>query len=293
MDIYEDIAQKTGGYLIREKDDTGSYIRTKGEIASGAYAIPGNISSQFVSGLLYALSLCPGKSTLRVLAPVESAPYIFMTVSVIRAFGKMVTWEKDGEDLLFQIDGTKSLSGGTYTIEGDYSNAAFLDAFGMLSGELSVTGLPEDSLQGDKIYKKYFAQIARGYVEMSLRDCPDLGPVLMVLCALFHGGKLTDCARLEIKESKRGSAMCEELAKCGIKCDYTGDAICIPAGNVKAPNEDFCGHNDHRIVMACAVLASVTGGRITDAEAVKKSYPRFFEQIKELGIEAEYEEMDQ
>ena len=200
LDIYEDIAQKTGGYLIREKDDTGSYIRTKGEIASGAYAIPGNISSQFVSGMLYALLLCPGASTLRVAAPIESASYIFMTVAVIERFGGSVTREKEGEDLVFRINGDKPLTGGTFTLEGDYSNAAFLDVFNTIGGCVFVSGLKKDSIQGDRVYKELFEKIVKEKPTIDLKDCPDLGPVLMAAAACNNGAEFIGTARLKIKE---------------------------------------------------------------------------------------------
>ena len=148
---------------------------------------------------------------------------------------------------------------------------------------MKVEGLNEKSLQGDKVYKECFEKLKVGKATIDIADCPDLGPVLFAVAAANHGGYFTSTARLKIKESDRGSVMCEELSKLGVKTHMEENSIEIEGG-LNAPTETLCGHNDHRIVMSLSLLLSLTGGAINEAEAVRKSYPGFFYDIKSLGI---------
>ena len=186
---------------------------------------------------------------------------------------------------MLYVKGNREYKPKTIEVEGDYSNAAFLDAFNYLGGNVQVTGLKETSLQGDKVYKEYFEKLKKENATLDISDCPDLGPVLMALAAALNGAKFIGTKRLKIKESDRGSVMCEELSKFGIKSKIYENEIEIIKGELKAPTEVLSGHNDHRIVMSLSLLLSKTGGKIDEAEAVRKSYPGFFEDIKKLGIE--------
>lgn len=150
---------------------------------------------------------------------------------------------------------------------------------------MEVSGLKSDSLQGDKVYKEYYKKLMEGTPTLDISQCPDLGPVLMGVAAANNGAEFIGTHRLKIKESDRGSAMAEELEKFGVKVKTEENSIKVSSG-VVAPFEVLSGHNDHRIVMTLALLCTLTGGTISDAEAVAKSYPDFFSVLGSLGIEA-------
>ncbi len=284
FDVYESICRKQG-IVFEKKDDC---IVIEGKLQPDHFEIPGNISSQFISGLLFALPLLHTDSSIRLLPPVESASYIDLTRRTLEQFGITVVY--DGS---YQIKGDQTYCGNTIEAEGDYSNAAFLDALNLLGGNVFVTGLDEKSMQGDRVYREYFEKLKAGTSVLDLSDCPDLGPVLIAMAAYLHGGILNGTKRLRMKESDRGRAMEEELKKCGIELYIEDDRITVPYVSLKAPHEKLDGHNDHRIVMALAVLLTKLGGTITGAEAVKKSYPYFFEDLVKLGVDVSVREESQ
>ncbi len=275
MDIYADICRERGLAFSQ----TEAYIRVRGPLSGGEFSMPGNVSSQFVSGLLFALPLLPGDSRIRLTTAVESRSYIDMTLSALAAFGVKAQWAGERELL---IPGGQHYKASRAVIEGDHSNAAFLSALNLVGGHVQVTGLLPDSLQGDRVYKEAFEAIKAGEA-VSIANCPDLGPILMAAAAVHGGGRLLDTARLRIKESDRGAAMAAELKKMGITAAVEENAITV-SGTLTAPAEPLYGHNDHRIVMSLSVLLSALGGGIIGAEAVSKSYPEFFRDIAGLGI---------
>lgn len=275
--IYESILNSADNCFFKRMDDK---ISIKGGLKENDFEIAGNISSQFVTGLLLSLSLRKEGGTITLIPPVESRSYINMTIQAMREFGIDVKW--DGENKL-KVEANQTYTSKDIEVEGDYSNAAFLDAFNYIGGDVKVEGLNAESLQGDKVYKECFEKLKAEKATIDIADCPDLGPVLFAVAAANHGGVFTSTARLKIKESDRGSVMCEELAKFGIKTHMEENSIEIENG-LKAPGEAICGHNDHRIVMSLSLLLSLTGGTITEAEAVRKSYPGFFDDIQKLGI---------
>ena len=294
MKIYEDICREQS--LLFERTETGIQIR--GPLRAGVFRVPGNISSQFITGLLFALPLLSEESRIELIPPVESRSYIRITLEVLRDFGIMV--REEGDTLI--VPGSQQYRSREYTVEGDYSNAAFLGALGLVSelvetnqredlqekeSSIQITGLKENSLQGDKIYEKYLAMLKRGEGPVDLQDCPDLGPVLMAVAAAFHGGRFVNTARLKIKESDRGQVMAEELRKFGVSVQCMENEIIVEKGDLQKPETVLNGHNDHRIAMALSVLCTLTGGTIEGAECVKKSYPGFFEDMKKLGIGVE------
>ena len=170
---------------------------------------------------------------------------------------------------------------------GQNSNAAFLDAFNYIGSDVCVDGLRPDSLQGDRVYREYFERISGGTPTLDISDCPDLGPILFALAALKNGATFTGTERLKAKESDRGAAMAEELARLGGGLVIGENTLTVPKQTLAYKGEMLDGHNDHRIVMAMSVILSLTGGAIHGAEAVKKSYPSFFEDITQLGAEVE------
>lgn len=282
LGVYEDIcvAQK----IRFERSER--HLTLSGQLTGGTYEVPGDISSQFITGLLYALPLMDNDSTLHVLPPVESRAYIELTLDALAHFGIRI--ERKGDT--FFIPGNQHYIAKDATVEGDYSNAAFLDAFSLLGGRVSVRGLSEDSRQGDRIYRDYYRALQAGTPTLDLSDCPDLGPVLMGLAATLYGARFTGTKRLRIKESDRAAVMAEELKKFGIDVIVGENDVIVKKGVLKSPNETLKSHNDHRIAMTMALLASRTGGVIEEAEAVRKSYPEFFRDIKKLGIDVQEEE---
>jgi len=180
------------------------------------------------------------------------------------------------------IPGGRKFRSGEKTVEGDWSNAAFFEALRQDGNEIRITGLREDSLQGDKICREYFRGIREGNARVDVTDCPDLAPVLMAFAAMRGGARLEGTRRLRFKESDRGQVMAEELAKFGVDVRIEENTIEV-GGGMKAPAETLQGHNDHRIVMALAVMCSRTGGVIEGAEAVRKSWPGFWDAMRALG----------
>lgn len=278
MGVYESICREKGLCFVR-KDNA---ITVKGPLPAGEYILPGDISSQFITGLLFALTNV-GESRIRVLPPFESRSYIDLTLSALRDFGATVEWE---DDFTLYIPKKASFHATACEVEGDYSNAAFLDALSVLGGDVKVQGLRPDSLQGDRVYKAYFEALQNGTPTLDLRDCPDLAPILFALAAAGQGGVFEGTRRLRIKESDRAAVMAQELAKFGTRVTVEEDRVTVDPVAFHAPTEPLCGHNDHRIVMSMAVLCTKVGGTITGAEAVKKSYPDFFDDLRALGVEA-------
>ncbi len=286
LSVYETIAQEQD-FLFRRTEDS---LLVKGRLKPGNYTIPGNISSQFISGMLFALPGLCGDSRLEIIPPVESRPYIDMTMAALQSFGIDTRWS--GTNTI-EIPGKQAGTARNLSTEGDYSNAAFLEILNVFGGNTEISGLNPDSLQGDRVYRKLFSQLISGFPTIDLTDCPDLGPVLFAAAAALHGGKFTGTARLRIKESDRCAAMQEELRKFGILCENEEDSFTVLPGKIRTPSELLYGHNDHRIVMALSSLCTLTGGEISGAEAVRKSWPGYFETIGKLGIEVENDAVDQ
>lgn len=256
-------------------------ITVGGALTPGEYTLPGNVSSQFVSGLLFALPLLGGDSTVRVLPPVESRAYIDITAAVEAQFGVTIT---ESEPNVFAVKGGQKFMATNAAVEGDWSNAAFLLALNHLGGSVEVSGLNPLSLQGDRVCAELLDRLESPGAQIDVSACPDLAPILFAVAAAKHGAHFTGTARLKIKESDRAAVMARELAKFGISTDIRENEAFI-SGGLSAPNAELCGHNDHRIVMALSVLLSMTGGVIDGAEAIRKSYPDFFNTLAALGTE--------
>ena len=275
--VYEELCRQ---HALRF-DRTDDAITLAGPLCAGDFDLPGDVSSQFISGLLFALPLLNGDSTIRLIPPVESRSYIDITLAALRAFGVKAAWT---DETTLRIPGGQQYTPRDVAVEGDWSNAAFFGALQAFGDDVAVTGLNPNSLQGDRVYRDFFASLREGSPTLDISDCPDLGPVLMAAAAGLHGCRLTGTRRLAIKESDRGAAMAEELKKLGVACEVGENTIFV-SGGLHPPTEPLFGHNDHRIVMACAVLLTRVGGTITGAEAVTKSFPDFFDRLRGLGIE--------
>ena len=278
LNVYEEICKKQG--IEYKPEDAG--LKLKGTLKSDNFRIKGNISSQFISGLLFALPLLKKDSTITLIPPVESLSYINLTIEALGFFGVEVKWQ---DEKTLYIKGNQSYKPVEAAVEGDYSNAAFFEALNFIGSEVEVKGLCEESLQGDRVYKKYFPALLKGTPTINISDCPDLGPVLFSLAAALQGGVFTGTRRLRLKECDRAEAMAEELKKFGVAVTVREDSVVVYPHDFHAPEEILSGHNDHRIVMALCVLCTLTGGEIEGAEAVRKSMPDFFEKIESLGVE--------
>lgn len=281
--IYEEICEKNGLLFERNNDE----ITVKGPLTSGNYEINGNISSQFITGLLFVLPLLNGNSAIKIIPPFESKPYVEMTFDTLTKSGIKFDY-KDNEIFIPGNQRYKTLN---ETVEGDWSNAAFPEAFNLIGGNVEVTGLDENSRQGDKIYRKYFKILNEDVPSsaIDITDCPDLAPVLTAIAAVKNGAVFTGTKRLKFKECNRGEAMRTELAKFGVKTVIEEDRIIVYKSNISAPTEILNSHNDHRIAMALSIPSSITGGIIENCSAVRKSYPNYWEDIKKLGIEVYYD----
>ena len=274
---YEKLFENSG---VKIKSEEKS-IEVNGTLSAGNYEISGEVSSQYTTGMLFALSRLSGKSTLKITGNAESRAYVDMTIKVLKDFGADIT---ETEKNFFEINGKGRLSHGEFTVEGDWSNAAFLIALSRLVGTISVSGLNENSVQGDKICIEAFETLDGENAEIDLKDCPDLAPILFAYAAYKNGGKFINTRRLRVKESDRANVMAEELKKFGANVKVYENSVEIKITQLKPPIVPLCGHDDHRIVMALSVLAAVFGAEIDGAEAVNKSYPDFFRVIKKAGV---------
>ena len=277
--IYEELFAGCG--ISVEK--TADQIRVQGQLKAGEYQIRGDVSSQFVTGMLFALSVLKEDSLLKVLPPVESRPYIDITIDVMKKFGVIVEEKKTNT---FVIKGGQKYQAGHYVVEGDWSNGAFLYAFNEIGSKLEINGLNPESIQGDKKCLEYFRVLQDMEPKViDLSDTPDLGPVLFATAAALHGGRFTGIRRLRIKESDRVGAMAEELEKFGVICQISENDMEITSSELGKPAQSLDGHNDHRIVMALSIPASLTGATILGTEAVAKSWPDYFNVLQNAGMD--------
>ena len=283
LDVYDKLFEYTYVNFTHNPDS----VEVSGSLLAGDYTIDGNVSSQFITGLLLTLPMLKGNSRIRINPPVESRPYIDITISVLHEFGIDVKWE---DDKTIYIPGSMRPHPIDKTVEGDWSNGAILYALAVIQRSqgrnIILTGLREESVQGDKAALAMLEAIDKGNTTVDISDCPDLGPILMAYMAIKGGGRLTGTSRLSIKESDRGRAMKSELEKMGATVVVEGNDIrVISGGGLSAPTEIIDGHNDHRIVMSMAVLCTIYGGSIEGAEAVNKSFPSFFEVLRKVGMD--------
>ena len=275
--VYEELCRENGFTFEKEKNA----VTLCGNLKNGSYTVRGDISSQFITGLILALVYLGKDSSIEIIPPFESRSYIDLTISALSLFGADVAFTEEYK-IEVKASEMKAFSG---RIEGDYSNAAFLDAFNHIGSEITVSNLKPDSLQGDKVYAEYFDEISNGTPTLDISNCPDLGPVLFALSALKNGATFTGTDRLKAKESDRGAAMHEELCKLGGGLVFGDHTITVPKQSLSYKGIVLDGHNDHRIVMAMSVILSKIGGAINGADAIKKSYPGFFKDIRGLGAE--------
>ena len=279
LTVYEEIYRERE--LLFER--IGDIIFVDGPLPSGEYTVRGDVSSQFISGLLLALPTLDEDSVIKIIPPFESRPYVNMTIAALNRFG--IHADFTDEYTIKIAGGQRYTACDDITVEGDFSGAAFIDALGVLGSRVKLLGLPEKSAQADSVYRELFEALGSGSPTVDITDCPDLAPVLFALAAYLNGATFIGTSRLKIKESDRAEAMAEELKRLGASVTVGENSVTVNKSLLHAPSEPISSHNDHRIVMAMAVLLTKLGGKIIGAEAVKKSYPNFFSDLQRLGIE--------
>ncbi|MCQ4021562.1 MULTISPECIES: 3-phosphoshikimate 1-carboxyvinyltransferase [unclassified Ruminococcus] len=292
--IYLDCLPKNG---VKCDTHGGLPLKISGKLQSGEYKLPGNISSQFITGLLFALPILDGDSKIILTSPLESSGYVDMTLKAMKCFGVEVKVEKQA----YIIKGNQSYKPCRYTCEGDWSQAAFFMAAGALGGDITIKGLNAGSAQGDRecaeIFKRFGADVELSDssvkvrqnklhgIKIDARQIPDLVPALAVTAAFAEGETVIFGAeRLRIKECDRLEAVCSGIKNLGGCAVQTEDGLIIK-GKPTLCGGRCEGYNDHRIVMSMSIAAlrcenDVT---ITDRESISKSYPDYFEDYKMLG----------
>jgi len=290
--IYNELFPLQGVTLSAEKLP----LTLRGKLHSGEYKLAGDISSQFVTGLLLALPLLKNDSEIILTTPLQSVGYVDMTIDIMAAFGVKIETTENG----YHIKGGQSYKPTNFKVEGDWSQATFFLAAGALGGDIAITNLNPTSKQGDReaehLFKSFGANITwqngkllckkdtlHG-IKIDATQIPDLVPALAVIAAFAKGETtLFGAERLRIKESDRIKSVCSGLLALGANVTETPDGMIIQGSKLSSGTID--GFNDHRIVMAFSILATylTEPSTISDMDSINKSYPSFFEDFKTLG----------
>ena len=276
---YEKAFKNSGIKFTKDKTS----ITAKGKLTSGEFHLDGNISSQYISGLLFALPTLDGDSKIIIEKSIESRPYVDITIDCIKRFGIEIALNSQE----FIIKGNQTYLKYECIVEGDYSNAAFIDAFNYLGSNVEIEGLNPYSYQGDKKYLEYYKLLSEDFQTIDIKDSIDLGPVLFVFASLNHGAKFIGTKRLEIKESNRIKDLEVEMNKLGVTFVVKDDEVTVSKINTKVKEVEFDSHNDHRVLMSLSLYSSLMNVKITNSECVKKSNPNFFIDLLKLkkGVE--------
>lgn len=293
LNIYKGIMNE--GLLLND-----NHLVLNHKFISGDYLIEGNVSSQFISGLLFLLPLLENDSLIEVLPPFESKSYVYMTIDIMNKFGVKVELINN----FIKIQGKQTYKALNYQVEGDYSQAAFFASLGVLNGEIKCEGLKENSLQGDKVILDILRSMGGSITKedlnikclksslngttIDLANCPDLGPILMCVAAKSKGiTHFINASRLRLKESDRIGCMEKELVKFGVKITSNENEIWVEGNSeLKAPINEIDAHNDHRIAMSLSVLmTSLKEGKMVllGGECINKSYPNFYKDLACVG----------
>ena len=300
MDFFDEIFPQLG---IRIRSNAGRLpLNIQGPLQPQDITVDGSLSSQFLTGLLMAFSSAGAEDVTITVRGLKSRPYIDLTLAVMRSFGMNVP-EVTSDDRFVFGKRTETVTGTIrYAVEGDWSGAAFLIVAGALAGDISITGLQSDSVQGDRAVLDALASAGGTFAfvdgvlevkrselsafEFDATECPDLFPPLAAMAALAKGVTIIKgVSRLAHKESDRGLTLQEEFGKMGVSIHLEGDLMYIQGGGPIHGAQVHSRH-DHRIAMALAVAGLRAGSGVTeieDAEAIRKSYPDFFEDIRLLG----------
>ncbi len=295
--IYQNLFQAQGKQFDIYKDR----IDVMGPLEAQEFIIPGDVSSQFISGLFFILPLLKKDSIVKVKSPFESQSYVKLTLDMLEQFGVLIEKKEEG---IYFIQGNQQYKPQEIEIEGDFSQFAFFAALGCFKGPIQCKGLSHHSSQGDRSIVDHLKamgakveEIESGYeihpsslsgATFNLQECPDLGPILSVCGSLAKGKtELTGISRLRLKESDRVQAIETELKKLGVQIESSEQKQWIYSTQKWVYNEPLSGHRDHRIVMALVIGAICSNQEIeiSTAEAIHKSYPSFFDELRRLGIQ--------
>lgn len=261
----------------------GSVLSVSGTLKSGVFPLSGNVSSQFVTGLLYALPLLDGESEIRLISPLESKGYVDMTLDALAQHGIVIEELEQG----YRIPGGQRYQRSDCAVEADYSQSGFFYAAQCIGNHVNVTGMNPQSKQGDRVIIPYTQQLSgTGEVTLDVSQCPDLVPPLALMAALRDGERtqIVNAARLRIKESDRLATVTSELNQLGAQIEEQADALVITGVSV-LHGGTVSAHNDHRIAMMLGIAATRADAPVIlhGAEAVNKSYPNFWEDYVRLG----------
>ncbi len=302
MNFFDEILPQLG---VEVQSNNGKLpIKIKGPLRPKNIEIDGSLSSQFLTGLLMAYAAADAKDVSIKVKNLTSKPYIDLTIDVMKQFGLKLPENRNYEEFVFPQDTHDSrFTTHDYTVEGDWSGGSFLLVAGAIAGSITIRGLDMMSTQADKKIMEALSNANAGVAieakgikvrpaemkafEFDATDCPDLFPPLVTQAAYCNGeSKIKGVNRLTHKESNRAVSLQEELGKMGVKIEVNDDIMIIHGGKgVKGAKVH--SHHDHRIAMACAVAALQADGETTieEAEAVKKSYPDFYDDLKKLGAD--------
>lgn len=264
--------ERNGCFLSRP---TGTTIRCTGQLSPGSYSLDGSVSSQFITGMLFAMALMPGNSRLTVTGKTESKPYIEMTQQALQAFGV--------DTSAYHVSGSYPFkSPGRVIVEGDWSNGAFFHAARHLGSDINVLGLDPDSAQGDRAVATILDLLQEPQT-VDTSDIPDLVPILAVVAAANRGATFTNIERLRFKESDRVASVAAMLENFGAKTQIEQNKLTVFPAIFSGCTVDSAG--DHRIAMAAAIAATVACGPVTilNAQCIEKSYPSFWSEYQRLG----------
>jgi len=266
-------------------------LTVRGTLTPGVYALPGNVSSQFVTGLLYALPLLDGASEIVLTSTLESRDYVAMTLDVLARFGVQIENENYER---FRVPGNQVFRAVDMTIEGDWSQAGFWYAAAFLDNMVEITGMDPASTQGDRVVAELYWRLAKpGDVEIDVSGCPDLVPPLAAMAAVRRGTtRIVNAGRLRIKESDRLAAVTNVMNALGAEIEELPEGLVIHGKQFLTGGVAVDSHNDHRIAMMAAIAATRCEYPVTvlGAECVRKSYPDFWEDYRALGGRLEVRE---
>jgi len=289
LDIYENLFKENNVKFIKKRQ----CLLIEGNFSPNSIKIKGNVSSQFISGLIFYLICKNSTAPLKITSKISSRNYLKMTLKAIKDFG--INFSFKNNTFKYLSSDYKSF---TYLIEKDYSQLAFFACYAAIKNQLSFAGFNLNSLQGDKkilsILKSANAKITKkkhiltiypsklNPIDVSIDNCIDLGPILFVLCAFIEGkSNIRDFHRLQYKESDRLNLLYNELIKAGVAINITNQAVSIEGKKEYSTNCEMDSHNDHRIAMALTIFALINNGtiKLKNAESVSKSFPNFFKVI--------------
>ena len=286
LDDYFKIFDKEGISYTKQ----GDTLHLSGNLQGGKYELAGDVSSQYITGILFGLSLLSVDSEIFITTPLESAPYVEMTIDMMSKFGIQI--EKTSDLRHFIIKGNQEYRATNYRVEGDYSQAAFFYVANVLGCNIEISNVAEKSYQGDKEILNIIDMMRKSDTEYTIdvSQIPDLVPIVTLLATQTEGTThIVGAKRLRLKESDRLAAITTELKKLGAQIEENEDSLTV-FGKTELHGGEVDAHNDHRIAMTMAIASTVATGEIllSGYESVKKSYPDFWEIFNSLGGKTVY-----